>query len=419
MKRLMRVCLWFYPPRWRARYGEEFLALIEDARPRGGDVWDVMQGAMAMQLKTGGFVKLVLGFALAGALVAGVWSAMLPKLYVSMAALRMRESTPYELQQRLQQAQQVALSRKSLSEIIQRENLYAEERKSQSLEDLVQRMRNRDIRITAWPGGDRNRVMVSVSNPDPHAAQRTTRDIVNALIAEAPVIEVTDPATEPKSPNQPNPRKAAANGLLTGLAAGLLCAAVWAIVQRRERWSWKRVAAFAAAGMVLGGTIGFLLPDQYISTAVLRAEDGAKLQAAIEQALSTSSLARIIRKDGLYPRDVARGSVEEAAVRMRNQSIRVQKIPVVGPFTAGTPFIVSFQYPDHAHAQQVTRELIAAIIEANVTTHAGIMEVLDPASDPLRPSSPNRPQIIVLGVLGGLLLGLASTRFTRLTPAAV
>ena len=418
MKRMIAMCLWLYPARWRARYGEEFLALIEDAKPRGRDVWDAVQGAMAMQLKTGGFVKLVVGFALAGALVAGVWSAMLPKRYVSMSVLRMPEENPLEFQHRLQTAQQSALSRKSLSEIIQRENLYAEERKKEPLEDLIQRMRNRDIRITAWPGGDRNRVMVSVSNPDPRAAQRTTRDIVNALVAEAPVIEVTDPPMEPRSPNQPNPRKAAANGLLAGLAVGLVCAAVWAIVQRRERWNWKRVTAFAAAGMILGATIGFLLPDQYISTAVLRTTDESKLQRALEQALSTTTLAEIVRKDGLYPREVARGSAEGAATRMRNQSIRVQKVEVAGPFNNSAAFTLSFMYSDRAHALQVTRDLIAAVIQANVDTHGSIVEVLDPASDPARPSSPNRPQIIVLGVLGGVLLGLAATRFTKLTPAA-
>ena len=34
MRRLVEWGVRLYPAHWRARYGDEFLALIEDARPR-------------------------------------------------------------------------------------------------------------------------------------------------------------------------------------------------------------------------------------------------------------------------------------------------------------------------------------------------------------------------------------------------
>ena len=76
MKNLLRWGMLLYPARWRARYGEEFLALVEDLRPQGGDVWDVVKGAFRMRMTNLGFVKIVAVFALGGrALPQGVVQA--------------------------------------------------------------------------------------------------------------------------------------------------------------------------------------------------------------------------------------------------------------------------------------------------------------------------------------------------------
>ena len=52
MKTLMGWAVRLYPAAWRERYGAEFEALLEDVGPSGGDLWNVVRGAMAMQMTT-------------------------------------------------------------------------------------------------------------------------------------------------------------------------------------------------------------------------------------------------------------------------------------------------------------------------------------------------------------------------------
>jgi uncharacterized protein involved in exopolysaccharide biosynthesis len=60
----------------------------------------------------------------------------------------------------------------------------------------------------------------------------------------------------------------------------------------------------------------------------------------------------------------------------------------------------------------VTRDLVARFITITGVPPSAT-EVLDPASYPAAPNSPNRPQIAVLGTIAGILLGLAASRFRR------
>jgi hypothetical protein len=52
MKRLAQCLARLYPRRWRARYGQEFDALLEDAKLTWHDVFSVLTGALQMHLKT-------------------------------------------------------------------------------------------------------------------------------------------------------------------------------------------------------------------------------------------------------------------------------------------------------------------------------------------------------------------------------
>jgi uncharacterized protein involved in exopolysaccharide biosynthesis len=195
------------------------------------------------------------------------------------------------------------------------------------------------------------------------------------------------------------------NGLLTGLLVGLLCGAIFSIVRRKEHWSIKRIGGFTAAGMVLGLTVAFLIPDEFISTAVLRTADTNTLQSTIAQVLSDDSLVAIIRKDNLFSRGLTRGNRNDATRKMR-ESIRVQKLPG-GPVDGA--FVVSFQYPDRFQAQQATRDLVARFTGAPHST----AEILDPASDPNGPAYPNRLTIVLLATAAGILLGLAASHFRQ------
>ena len=79
---------------------------------------------------------------------------------------------------------------------------------------------------------------------------------------------------------------------------GLVCGAVWSIMRRKERWSFRRIGAFAAAGMALGSPSPYLIPDEFISTAVRATRrPGHSVQATVAQVLSDDSLAAIIRQE--------------------------------------------------------------------------------------------------------------------------
>ncbi|MBI3208833.1 MAG: hypothetical protein HYZ37_08020 [Candidatus Solibacter usitatus] len=71
MKRLLRILVRLYPADWRRRYGLEFEALLEDARPGLGGALDILKGALIMQL-----TKNFMIVAAAIVVVLGVLTAM-------------------------------------------------------------------------------------------------------------------------------------------------------------------------------------------------------------------------------------------------------------------------------------------------------------------------------------------------------
>ncbi len=408
MKTLASLVVRLYPKAWRARYAVELEALLEDMGPGAGDLWDIARGALFMQMTNINFWKIVVCCALAGALAAGIVSATLPNRYVSTAVIRINAS-PRDAQIQLMRLQQAALNRSSLTSIITAQNLYTNQRKKDPLEDIIQEMRTRDIRIRPANTAGEPAFAVDFANENPAAAQATVNAIVSSLIEQnvqvsqrsgtgAAVIEVLDPASLPSRPASPNRVKAMINGLLTGLLVGLLCGAIFSIVRKRERWSIKRISGFVTAGMAVGLTVAFLIPDEYVSTAVLRSADARTLQSTITQVLSDDSLAAIIRKDNLFLRELNRGSMNDVVRKMR-ESIRVQRVPAG---LVGDAFQISFQYPDRFRAQQATLDLVARFTGAPQST----TEILDPASDPGAPVFPNRAVIALFGTIAGLAASL-------------
>ena len=395
LKSLIVWAVQLYPPRWRDRYRDELLALIEDAPPRAGDVWDVLQGAMLMQMTTVTVPKIVAGFALAGVIASGVWTWMQPNQYVSTSILRVRaEESPLAREQRLQRAEQEALSRNSLAAILVHYDLYKEARGREPMEHVIRDMRNRNIRIS--PHG--NDFAVEFSYPDAALAQKTARDIVTALQRADAKLEVLDAASSPNAPAWPNRPMAIGVGLLIGLVAGMLCGGIWALARRSSARSLKQVGAFAAAGMLLGIAVAFLIPDQFISTSIVRFADPSKVQLAIDRAKSAESVHDLELKYGLH---ISPGDVVIRKLQMRPASLSI-----------GQALAISFRCSDRFKAMAATRDLAAAMRQGMPTG----VEILDPASDPMAPSSPNRPAILLMGIVAGILLGMISTRFVR--PAA-
>ncbi len=430
MKTLVRWAARLYPAEWRERYAREFEALLEDVGPGAGDLWDIVREALYMQMVSWSFLKIVAGCTLATALAAGIWSSMLPDRYVSTAVMRVtlpsnQTGAGSEIDRklaalrRLQALQQTVLSRSSLSALITGQNLYVKERDKYPLEDVVLGMRDRDLRIRPVPSAGDWTFAVEFANENPAAAQATVNAIVASLLernlqvsirdgSSGANVEVLDPASLPTRPVSPNRVKAIANGLGTGLVLGLVCGVAFLVVRRKERWSFRRIGAFAAAGMALGLTIAFLIPDEYVSTAVAQSVDRDTALSTVLQVLSEDSLAAIIRQDGLFPAEIARGGMSQATRKMR-ESIHVQTVHT-GPADA---FTISFRYPDRWKAQQATRDL--AIRFTGAPPHAA--EILDPPSLPDGPIFPNRRVIAMLGTLAGILFGLAASHLRKMTPA--
>src|SRR5450759_199970 len=126
-----------------------------------------------------------------GLVVAVVVAFMWPDTYVSQAVMRITPQTisdrlvptiaNMQMQQRLQQMQQEILSRDSLNELIRRPSLdlYRKERDRYPMEDVIQDMKNKYIRLTTEVGrGGASAFTISFSYPDRFKAQAVVRELV-------------------------------------------------------------------------------------------------------------------------------------------------------------------------------------------------------------------------------------------------
>jgi len=252
-------------------------------------------------------------------------------------------------------------------------------------------------------------------------------------------LEILDPASLPASPVRPNRLVFLAWGLAGGLLVGLQAA----LSLRHPRGMWL-LGGYAAAGCILAAAASFLIPDRYTSTAVMRisppmiTEDplatptatpvAERLQQLQPEVVSRTNLAEIIQKPSLnlYARERAKEPIEEVIRNMRDRDLRIAMVdPPQGAPGAASAFSISFAYSDKYKAQAVVREFVTAFTELN-RTHARAnapqmsvtlreiyehkagenLLVLDPASLPESPVSPNRLAIAAAGLGIGLLLGV-------------
>jgi len=91
-----------------------------------------------------------------------------------------------DIQRQLDSISQQILSRTRLLQIIDRLNLYSEERKHRNPDDLVEAMR-KDVEIELSRGDDRKLSAFNIyySNRDPHLAQQATAELANLFITES------------------------------------------------------------------------------------------------------------------------------------------------------------------------------------------------------------------------------------------
>ncbi len=497
MKRWIARVAALYPRSWRKEYGDEFDALLDDVKPAWRVFANVLGGAMKMHLTTGSnWLKLVAATVALGAIVAAGASFTEAPRYVSSAAIRvtpqpdpLRRASPQVLRQRatehVTEMETEILSRTSLSQIIQDSSLdlYKKERRRIPMEDVIEQMRQ-NIRIEtnsstpivlsisfAYPDQAKAQAAVSAlaaKFTEANATVNRTREMAyrsfwqdEAAFNQAPPappppvgenVTVLDSASLPKKPAGPNRIAFLAWGLGAGLLLGLLAA----LAMRWPRGFWK-LGGFAAAGCILAGTISFLIPNRYTSTASIEitpaglTEDplassppvtpAAEFLRQMEpQVLSVGSLSSIIRDPrlDLYPKERASRPMEEVVRNMLARDLRITVLnPASGVNGEVSAFSISFSYSDKVKARDAVQKLITTFMgqrETKWRANASRMseklneihqrkggenlDVLDPPSLPFSPESPNRLMITAAGLVIGLLLGAISLGFRRpRTPA--
>jgi len=219
MKRVLRFLIHLYPGWWRRRYGRELEALLEDAGSDWRDVWDLLRGAMEMQMSKWSFGRIVAVCGVAGVVLAGAVAFSRPDQFRSITVLKIPEALPGT---GLPQVASTALARPSLVTLVNERNLYAPERKVRPMEDVIERMR-RAIRITPV---DTRAIAIEFSYPDASTAQQ----VAQALGERFSGFEVLDP---PSPPERVGERKRYGLAGL-GLPAGLLFGVVVALILRRR-----------------------------------------------------------------------------------------------------------------------------------------------------------------------------------------
>ena len=202
MRQLIHWVAGLYPAAWRERYGGELDALVEDIQPRWEDLFNVLLGALRMQMTMRNSLKVVAAAALAGALVAGMLAFRTQERYVSTAVMRIApagqaDSDPQRTLDRLQQKANQLLSR-----------------------DKALR-----IRLVQAQGGRGPAFVISCEYPDKLKAQTVVRELVSSFAAET-ILEILDRPSLPQRPIFRNRPMIVAVGLLGGALLGLLAVLV-------------------------------------------------------------------------------------------------------------------------------------------------------------------------------------------------
>jgi hypothetical protein len=435
-----------YPKDWRERYGAEFDALLDDAKPRWRDLADVLRGAFIMQMTSWkSYGKIAAATAFAGAVLALGASFLVANRYESRAVLHVgvpdssSAGTEPGALERMVNLQRLVLGRRSLTFLIldPRLDLYKEERRHLTTDEVAEQMRTRDIRVRLYdaPLGKPaagQAFVVSFSYPDRYKAQQVLRDLVGKMeetnfilsrkgSSEAVKLDLLDAPTYPAGPTFPNRGGFLFMGLASGLGLGLLGA-----LSLRHPKQTLTVGLSVLAGFAVAWTIAYLIPAEYESRAVMRimpTQGSTSLSEIAEAALSADSLGRLIQDPqlALYQKQRRHKPLAEVAELMRTEHVRFTVYPM-HPGERAQAFTVGFTYPDRFKAQSVVRALTGRFQEG-AFDHKTSMELLDPADLPQYPIYPNRSAIAALGgAIAGLIAGAVIVVWRRpshpqITPA--
>jgi hypothetical protein len=184
----------------------------------------------------------------------------------------------------------------------------------------------------------------------------------------------------------------------------------------------KMALLVGLAGALLVGGYSFTIPNQYVSTAALmvKAKDSASPLDASDAVGEVSSA--VLTRDhfvawiasprlDLYPKERQRESLDDIAENVFPKHLRLQ--PYDNFDSRALAFRVIFQYPDPYKAKAVVETVTEALRQQLALNPSGLaIHVLESPVTPVRPTSPMRGTLALLGALLGLVT-IAVWRRTR------
>jgi len=166
MRQILKLVILLYPKPWRNRYANEFDALLDAVRPTWATFFDVLRGAMKMQMKSGSLWKAAAFAAVVGVLAGVTFSRLMPFQYQSEAVIQ-----PDKTQLNAETA--TVLSRANLTRLILRENLYEKDRARVPIEELILWLRSS---ILLWSDRKDGPLRVRVNAADAAQALKPLAD---------------------------------------------------------------------------------------------------------------------------------------------------------------------------------------------------------------------------------------------------
>jgi hypothetical protein len=198
MKKIIQFAVKLYPARWRARYGAEFDALLEDMNAGFGDLLNLMKGALLMQIKWSNIPLMAAACGLLGIFLAAQVFRATPKRYASSVKIHIVSYRSPGLPPEVPVLASHVLSEAALTRLIEQNELYPSERRSQSMADVVHRFRE-DITYRPTPEA----LQVSFTYPDSQKAQKVESELVRSFMVENFMVRLQEASD--KSMNQQAP----------------------------------------------------------------------------------------------------------------------------------------------------------------------------------------------------------------------
>jgi len=389
MKRIQQLVALLYPPKWRARYGREFSALLEQLEPRAGDLLNLFTGAIRMHMTEWSYLKFVAVFAAIGLLGGLLAPLVIPEQFQSRAVI----GIPSE--QKGAVARQNLFSRRVLMTVIEENDLYAKERLREPLEDVIEKMRAKDL---SGKVNSSSEMALAFTYPDQAAAQKTIRSLMSRLEND-PAFHTISAASTPERVG-PNRLRLVFMCLGTALLVGLLTAGG---VQAPGD-VLKTLVIYSSLGGILFGGGSLLIPNRYTSSAALMSSDGKLFQTYNP---SDELIAATITQRKLF------GGDHDGRIPMQDLTRRFRKqVRFVNGSSRGGPSLLYIyaSSDDKYEAQRLVQATIMQMFQ-NTGSPSIPFEMTENASLPESPSSPNRAVIVGIGMGLGFLVGLLQMRF--------